>query len=163
MKKDKSLKDFKKKLEECEKVNNEYLSSWKRERADFLNFKKAEIERVAEAIRYVESGIILKLLLVLDNFDFAEKSMPEDLKKEENVKGLLQIRSQIRDILKTREVEGIECLGKEFDPYLHESVEEVEKNPKNKNIKSGTVVEEIQKGYRIGDKVLRPSRVKIIK
>jgi molecular chaperone GrpE len=82
MKKKKSLKqDIKKKLKEVQEQKDEYLNSWKRERADFLNYKKQETERITELLNYAGTGLVLKLLPILDNFDLAEKNMPEDLKK----------------------------------------------------------------------------------
>lgn len=158
-KKEKKPKDSKQKLKECEKLNNEYLAGWQRERADFLNYKKEELARVEELLKYADTGFTLKLLPILDNFEITEKKLPKEFKKDENIKGLLQIKNQIKDLLKSRGVEEIECLGKKFDPSLHEIVEAIEM----KGREPGTIIEEAQKGYKIHGKVLRPARVKVIK
>ena len=147
------------KIEELEKKVKEYLEGWKRERADFLNYKKDEMERIATLIKYAQEEQVLKILPVLDNFVLAEKNIPENLKKDEHVKGILQISKQIKESLKTQGVEEIKTVGEMFNPNFHESVAEVEA----KEGKHGTIVEEIQKGYTISGRVLRPAKVKITK
>ncbi len=151
--------ELKQKLKECQKLKDEYLAGWQRERADFLNYKKGELERIGEILKYADTGLIFKFLPVLDNLELAEKEIPKELKDNENVKGLLQIKTQIKDILKNQGVEEIESLGKKFDPSLYEVVEEI----KVKDKESGIVIEEVQKGYKIHGKILRPTRVKVSK
>ena len=158
-KKELDIEQLKKKLAECEKLKAEYLTGWQRSRAEFLNYKKEELKRVGEIVKYADIGLILKILPILDNLELAEKKIPEDLKKDENIKGLLQIKTQIRDFLKNQGVEEIESLGKKFDPNVHEVVGEVEVKDK----KSGIVITEVQKGYKIHGRLLRPARVKISK
>jgi molecular chaperone GrpE len=160
-KEESNIEELKKKLEECEKLKNEYLNNWQRERADFLNYKKEELERIDELLKYGEIGLILKCLTILDNFELAEKKIPENLKKDENVKGLLQIKSQIQEFLKSRGIEEIKSIGEQFDPNFHEVVGEVESS--SSADKRGIIVEEIQKGYKFNGKVLRPAKIKIIK
>ena len=103
--------------------------------------------------------LILKILPVLDNFELAEKDFNDKLKKEQDTEGLKQIRKQLQEFLKTHGVEEINVLNKEFDPNTTEAVEEIEKQ----DAQSGFVLEVIQKGYQINDKILRPARVKISK
>lgn len=150
---------IKQKLKECEKLKEEHLAGWQRERADFLNYKKEELARIEELLKYADTGFTLKLLPILDNFEITEKKLPKEFKKDENIKGLLQIKNQIKDLLKSRGIEEIECLGNKFDPSLHEIVEAIEM----KGGEPGTIIEEAQKGYKIHGKVLRPARVKVIK
>ncbi len=158
-KKELDIQALQKKLNECQKLKNEYLAGWQRARADFLNYKKEELERIGELIKYAGTGLILKILPILDNFEIAEKKLPEDFKNDKNVRGILQIKNQIQDFLKNQGVEEIKSLGEEFDPNFHEVVEEIEA----KNKKSGTIIEEIQKGYKINDRLLRPAKVKVVK
>jgi len=157
--KEPNLKELKQKLQDCEKLKAEYLAGWQRARADFLNYKKGDLQRIGEIVKYADTGLILKLLPILDNFELAEKQLPERLKKDKNIKGLLQIKNQLQDFLKAQGVEEIKALGEEFDPNLHEVVGEVEIEDK----KSGLIVEEIQKGYKLKGKIIRPGRVKITK
>ena len=158
-KKEENLEELKKQLLECQKQKEEYLAGWQRARADFLNHKKEEMERVSGLLVYAQEELILKLLSVLDNFDVAEKKLPEDLKKDENVKGLLLIKNQLLDFLKGLGLEEIKSIGEKFDANLHEAVGETETEEKD----SGVIFEEIQKGYTIQGRVLRPARVKISK
>jgi molecular chaperone GrpE len=141
-------KDLKKKAEE-------YLAGWKRERADFLNFKKAESERIENYIKIARDELILDFLPILDNIYLAEKELPQD---NDWAKGFLGIKALVLDFLKKQGVEEIDCLNKEFDPLLHEAVEEV----KDKKI-SGVIVEVVQRGYTLNNKVIRPARVKVSK
>ena len=154
-----NIEELKKKLEECEKLKDEYLAGWQRERADFLNYKREELERIGEILKYTNVGLILNILPILDNFEIAEKKIPEDLKNDENVKGILQLKNQILDFLKNQGVEERKSLGEKFDANFMEVVETTEAKDKE----SGIVVEEIQKGYKINGKVLRPARVKVAK
>ncbi len=152
-------KKLEKKLENCEKQKKEYLAGWQRQRADFINYKKNELEKISELIKYANSGLILKLLPVLDNFDVAEKKLSKKAKENKDIKGLFQIKNQVKDILKSQKVEEIKSLGKKFDPSIHEIVEVVEM----KNKESGIIIDEIQKGYTINGKILRPAKVKVNK
>ena len=154
-----TVKDLQKKLKECQGLKDEYLAGWQRARANFLNYKSGELERIGEIIKYADTGLILKILPILDSFEIAEKNIPDNLKNNENVKGLLQIKAQLRDFLKGLGIEEIGVLGKKFDPNFQEIVEEVEVKEKE----SGMVIEEVQKGYKIHGKVLRPAKVKVSK
>lgn len=154
-----NVKELKKQLEECEKLKNEYLAGWQRARADLINYKKEEMERVGNLIKLASEGVILKVLPILDNFDITEKNLPEDLKENDYVKGFLLIKQQLKEFLKSQGVEEIEVLGKKFDPAVCEVIEEIETDEKE----TGTVLEEIQKGYRINGRLLRTAKVKVAK
>lgn len=154
-----NIETLKKDLERCQKEKDEYLAGWQRAKADFLNYKKEETERVEEILKYVSAGLILKILPILDNFNLIEKELPENLSNNDYMKGIFQIKNQLEDFLKNQGAEAIDCLGKKFDPNLHEAVEEAEVKDKE----AGLVIEEVQKGYLINGKVLRPARVKISK
>ena len=153
------IKELKKKLQECEKAKQEYLEGWQRARADFLNYKKEELKRVEGLIEFAKEGMILKILSILDNFEIAEKSLPQDLKEDKNIKGLLLIKNQLKEFLKQNGVEEIELKGEKFDPAFCEVIEAIE----DKEKESGVVIEEIQKGYKINGRVLRPAKVKVAK
>jgi len=154
-----NLESLKEKLRECEKQKAEYLAGWQRSRADFLNYKKGEMERISEILKYANEGLILKILPILDNFEIAFKKLPENLKTNENIKGIFQIKTQLQDLLKSQGLEEIKSLGEKFNPELQEVIEEVE----TKDKESGIVVEEVQKGYKLHGKVIRPAKVKISK
>lgn len=157
MRKEKS--GIKKQLDESQKLRDEYLDSWKRERAAFLNYKKEEAERVGEFVKFANQELISKILPILDNIYIAEKKLPKDLKNNQWVEGILKIKSQILDFLKNQGIEEIKCLGEKFDPNFQEAIEEVKKS----DSESGIIIEEIKKGYLLHGKVIRPAKVKIAK
>lgn len=146
-------------LEECQKQRDDYLAGWQRARADLLNYKKEEMERFEQILRFAGEEFVLKILPILDNFNLIEGKLPEELKKDENVKGIIRLKNQIEDFLRVQGVEEMKAKGNKFDPNFHEATEMVEKE----GIEPGTVVEEIQKGYMINKRVLRPAKVKVIK
>ncbi|MDO8436416.1 MAG: nucleotide exchange factor GrpE [bacterium] len=154
-----NLDELKKALEEYQKQKDEYLAGWQRARADFLNYKKEEMERIEELLKYAGEVMLLKILPILDNFYLAMKNLPENLAKDENVKGVLQIQNQILDFLKSQGVKEIKSTGEKFDPNFHEVVETAESQAQE----SGAIIEEIQKGYTINGRLLRPAKVKVIR
>lgn len=150
-------------LETYKKKCEEYLNNWKRERADFLNYKKDEVERITVLGRYEKELIIESILPILDSIDLAQKQMPDEIKNNGWSKGFLQIQKQIKEFLKQQGIEEIETRnpstgsGLKFNPETMEIIEEAEIG------ESGTVVEELQKGYKMGDMVIRPAKVKVTK
>lgn len=154
--------------EEVEKLKaqtEEYLNGWKRERADFLNYKKDEMERIGQLVKYANEEIISNVLPILDNLERAEKELPEDLKSGtkgdpqaiEWTKGFLQIAAQLKDFLQKQGIEPIEVIGKKFDPNVMDIVEEVE------GATPGIVIEELEAGYTMNGKIIRPAKVKVSK
>jgi len=161
------LEELKKKLEEYQKQKEEYLAGWQRERAGFLNYKKEEMERIGKLISYANEELILKMLPILDNFEIAEKKLKENLADNEYVKGLLQIKGQLLDFLKCQGVEEVESVGEKFDPNFHEIIGEVSPSEasakEGEKLEPGTIIEEVQKGYKINGELLRPTKVKVVK
>ena len=157
--KESNAEDLEKLLEDCKKKNGEYLAGWQRARADFLNYKKDEMERIERLLSYAGIEFILKLLPILDNFDITEKKIPESLKNDDNVKGLLLIKNQILDFLKAHGIEEIKSIGEKFDPQLHEVVGEITDSQEE----PGIIIEEVQKGYKINGELLRPAKVRVAK
>ena len=122
------------------------------------------MERLREVLEYGSQELILKILPVLDNLEKAEAQVPLDFKDNEWVKGISQIRSQLQDFLRKEGVEEIKTIGKKFDPNFMEVIEEVNlASAKASAGEAGIVIEEIQKGYILNGRVIRPARVKIIK
>ncbi len=162
-----TIEEFKQRLGECQKLKDEYLQGWQRARADFLNYKKEEMERIAGFMAYINEELILKILPILDNFEIVENKLPENLKNEENVKGILQVKTQIQDFLKNQGLEEIKTLGEKFDPNFHEIIGEVSPSEasakEGEKVQSGIIIEEIQKGYQINGRLLRPAKVKVVK
>ena len=135
---------------EIEELKNQLL----RLQADFVNYKNRTEREKSNSIILANEGLILKLLPVLDNFNraFAHVNLEDDA-----VKGFVMITDQFESILKSEMVEEIESDGATFDPNLHNAVMTESKE----GVESGIVLETFEKGYKIKDKVIRPSMVKV--
>ena len=144
------------KLAEAEKQRDEYLAGWQRAKADLINYKKEEFAHLTEVAQYGSVDLIADLITVLDNFDLGLRALEKQGPVE---KGVYLIKSQIEDILKKRGLEKVSIKpGDPFDPSIAEAMAEVESDHP-----PGTVVEEIEPGYRLHDKVLRAARVIVAK
>lgn len=153
-------------IEELQKKCDEYLNNWKRSTADFINYKKGEGERSEMIVQYTKEDLLLNLLPIFDHIELAEKQLPENLKKGvegtrdaiEWTKGFMQIQNQVKEFLKKEGIKEIKTHEQKFDPSYMEAIAQTYGDGE-----SGTVTEELQKGYMRGEKVLRPAKVKIIK
>ncbi|MGB9609021.1 MAG: nucleotide exchange factor GrpE, partial [Minisyncoccia bacterium] len=150
------VSELKEKLSKCEKERDEYLAGWQRARADFSNYKKDEALRFGEFSKYAIEKLVLDLIPVLDSFDLGIAAM----EKSGNVdKGVYMIRAQLEDILKNYGLKKINVeIGKELNPEIAEPIIEVEHDGP-----AGIILEEIEAGYKLYDKVIRPARVKVSK
>ncbi len=140
----------------CRKERDEYLDGWKRAKADLINYKKDEIKRFEAIMKMANESLIKELIGVLDSFDLALNNLEKEGKAE---KGVYLIRTQLEDILRKSGLEKmVVVLGQPFNPSFCEAIATVESdNP------SGTIIEEIEKGYSLGGKLIRPARVKVAK
>lgn len=144
---------------ECEKLRDEYLAGWQRAKADFLNYKKEEAGRISELMDYFRVQQTLEILKIIDNWDRAMKHTPEEIKDSVWLRGIEMIETQLKDFLKSEGVQEIKTDGEKFNPEFHEAIEE-EENP---SLESGEILEVLEKGYTMNNKVIRASKVKIIK
>lgn len=131
---------------------DEYLNNWKRAQADFLNYKRRTEQERLETGKYAASQLILALLPVLDDYDRALDSVPPPDANRDWLQGVKLIATKLRAILQSRGLAPIEAVGAPFDPSLHEAV-------MHSPGEDGVVVKELTKGYKLYDKVLRPSQV----
>jgi len=153
------LEDVRKKLKECKRLEEEYLAGWQRTKADFLNYQKGESKRVEAVLSLIKTEWILKMLDIHDNLERASKHVPKKLEDINWVKGVLQIESQFHSFFRENGVQRINPEGKQFDPNFHEAIEQIEIKGKE----SGIIVEVLEKGYMLDNKVIRPAKVKIVK
>jgi molecular chaperone GrpE len=138
---------------QLEQERNQHLRSV----ADFQNAKRRQESRADEVIQFANRELILGLLPVLDNFERALAASAKNQSYEALVGGVSATHRQLQDYLKKNGVETIESLGKPFDPAQHEAVMRVESEEHPEN----TVVEELQRGYVMHSRVLRPAMVKV--
>ena len=144
--------ELKRRLVEAEKQRDEYLSGWQRAKADYLNYKKEERVRLEQIAKYTGEDLMREMIAALDSFDLGLRSLEKSGAVE---KGVYMIRAQIEDILKKRGLAKIILRpGDAFDPALAEAVAEADSE-----YPPGTVAEEIEPGYKLYDKIIRPARV----
>jgi molecular chaperone GrpE len=129
--------------------------------ADFANYRKRNEAERNEFAKFAKADLITKLLDVLDGYDRALASVPEDLKGQAGknwVEGMWLVERKLRQILEGEGLEPVDSLGKPFDPYIHEAVAHVESDEPE-----GTITQEHQKAYRLHDRVIRPALVSVAK
>jgi len=154
---DKKVKKIREKSKKCQKEKEEYLAGWQRAKADLINYKKGQEQKISDYYKFANENLILGILPVLDSFEQAmryDKNNPKTALRF-GQDGIQQLYNQLKNILKSNGVEEIKAVGERFNPEFHESMGEI------KGKKEGIVIEEIQKGYKLNGKVIRASRVKI--
>ncbi len=148
------LAALKKEAVESKAKAQEYLESWQRAQADYANFKKRLEQDKADAVKYANAGIILKILPVLDDFERAVEHVPPELEKAPWVGGINGIARKLESALEAVGVTAIKAQGEYFDPTLHEACG-CAPGPE------GVVVSELSRGYKLGERVIRPARVMV--
>lgn len=147
--------ELKKEIEKSAEERDEYLDGWKRAKADLINYKKDELKRLEEVARFGSESLILELISILDDFDLALATLEKSGQVE---KGVYLIRSRFEDILKRRGLERIKVkAGDKFSPAFHEAITTVD----GESHEADTVAEEIEAGYTLHGRVIRPTRVKV--
>lgn len=139
-------------------AGEDYKADLQRMAADFSNYRKRNEAERTEFAKFAKADLITKLLDVLDGYDRALASVPEDVKGQPWVEGMWLVERKLRQILDAEGLEPVDSLGKPFDPYVHEAVAHVESDQPE-----GTVIEEHQKAYRLHDRVIRPALVSVAK
>ena len=129
-----------------------------RERAEMDNFRKRQERVSGDRIRYEKRELLHKVLEVMDNLDRAMR-FEESMDRESLHQGLRMVRWQLDELLKGEGLTTVPTVGQPFDPHVHEAIEQVE----SAEHPDGVVVEEVRKGYMLGDEMLRPARVKVAK
>lgn len=154
-----AVKKLKEKLKQCLEEKQEYLNGWQRMKADSINLKKEEEKKRQEIAGFVKEDIINQLLPVLNSFDIAFKNKEAWESVGENWrKGVEYIYSQLAAVLENNGLMEINPSGALFDPRCHISVETV---ITEKEEESGKIAHVLQKGYKVGDIVIRPARVSV--
>ncbi len=143
-------------LAEARARSEEHLYNWQRSAADFANFKRRTDEERASVGQFSTAVLIGKLLTVLDDFDRALESVPPDA-HDAWIEGVKLVERKLRSVLESEGVSPIEAVGQPFDPNLHEAVvhEPTADQPDNQ------VIGELQRVYRLHDRVIRPSLVRV--
>lgn len=146
------IETLKEMLAEAKAKAEANLAGWQRAQADFANYKKRSEQEKQELGKFANSVLILSLLPVLDDFERAYSSIPPKMGKQSWLDGIRLIERKLWAVLQAQGLSPIKALGEPFDPTLHEAV-------RQDKGKEGIVIEEIQKGYLLEDRVIRPSKV----
>lgn len=142
-------------LAEANKKIQDLTETAKRALADLQNYRKRVEEERTQFAAFANVSLILELLPILDNFQRAFSQVPEDIAKTEWFKGTLQIEQQLVGIMRKQGVTEIpNSVGQKLDPKIHEAITA---GPGEKDL----VIEEFEKGYLLGEKVIRPAKVKV--
>jgi molecular chaperone GrpE len=144
-------------IERAEAQAAEYLDRLQRTQAEFANYKKRVEREREEYMSLANAALIAKLLPILDDCERALQTIPDNLQGLTWVEGIILIERRLRMILEQEGLNEIEAVGEQFDPELHHAVVREESTEHSED----TVIGELQKGYKLNDKVLRPSMVRV--
>lgn len=153
------LEKLEKELEEAKTKAAEYLDGWQRAQAEFSNYKKRQAADRAQWTELANATLLRKLLPVVDDFERAIASLPHSLSKLTWCEGVGLIKYKLDAVLESEGVKPIATEGESFDPRCHEAVtyEEAEGH------EEGQIIGEVQRGYTLGERVLRPALVRVAK
>jgi molecular chaperone GrpE len=144
--------------DDLQRERDEYLGALQRERAEFQNFKRRTADERDAMLGLAAEGLIRKVLGLADDFDRAVETRPEALDGDPWVEGIAAIDRKLRQLLESEGVTEIEAApGKHFDPRDHEAVVNVPGTGRP----DGEIVEELRRGYRLRDRVIRPALVAV--
>jgi molecular chaperone GrpE len=149
-------KKLREKLKTAEAKAKEYLDSWQRAQADFVNLRKRDEEAKQEFVKFANADFVEDLLPVLDSFSLA-LSHPST-SSGQVAKDIEPVYNQLMQVLKGRGLEELNSLGQTFDPKEHEAVGTISTDKSDEDHK---ILEVMQKGYILSGKIIRPAKVKI--
>lgn len=148
------VESLKKALSEEKERADKYLSNWQRTQADFSNYKKRIEQEKADSIKFANANLMRDILPILDDLERALDNAVEHSVDEEWLDG---VRMVYRNLLSSLENHGLcqlQAEGEEFDPNFHEAICQEEGE-------EGKVIEELQRGYMLNERLLRPCKVKV--
>ncbi len=154
-----TIKKLREKLKKAEGEKREYLLGWQRSQADYANLKKETESRRSADIKLANKRLIEDILPVLDAYTMARGNTVAWEKVESNWRiGIEYIFNQLNSVLENNNLKSFGNIGEKFDPSLHESIEIIKTDDDKKN---DTIESVMTKGYKLGDSILRPAKVKV--
>lgn len=147
---------LKQELERAQQSEKAYFEGWQRERADFINYRKRIEREQSQLAETIAANILKKYLVIVDDLERALKNRPANVDAQW-LEGIELIYKKLMGILEAEGVKRIPAEGAMFDPNLHEAISH-EESPDHE---SGQIIEVVQQGYTIGDRVLRPALVRV--
>jgi len=146
-------------LEEQQSKAAEYLDGWQRARAEFANYKKRIEKEQEDMVKFANGAFIARLLPVMDDFERAFQTLPLELMGMTWLEGIALVQRKLQMLLEQEGVTVIETEEQMFDPTLHQAVTHEE----SEEHEEGQIIGEVQKGYNMRGKILRPSLVRVAK
>ncbi len=136
---------------------DEYKAGWQRAQADYHNLKKETEEKRGELMDWCKLRILEDVIPIYDNFKKAIQFKPTSEAKEWNnwAQGVEFVAKQLNDLLTQHSIVAIDTIGKQFDPTCHDAVGEEQ----HADMEEGTIIKEIESGYMIGSRVIKPAKV----
>jgi molecular chaperone GrpE len=146
------IEGLKKALDEEQDKAESYLANWQRAQADYANLKRYCQQEKEEIQRLANASLVLSILPVWDDVQRAFAMIPAELEDQPWVAGIKMVFDKLMSTLEAQGLTPIEAIGEPFDPRLHEGIAQGKG-------KEGIIIKEVEKGYRLNDRVIRPSRV----
>jgi molecular chaperone GrpE len=137
--------------------SQEYLDGWQRARAEFANYKKRVERDMKDSYQNAAGDVLKSLLPVIDDFDRALANVPPELQGNQWINGINLIQRKLNKMLDDYGVTPIDPTGEAFDPALHEAIGQ----DSDTDVPSGHITATMQKGYKVGERVLRPALVRV--
>ena len=153
------LEELEKELEKARAQASEYLDGWQRAQAEFSNYKKRQESERVHMMSRAAASLLRKLLPVVDDFERAVATLPPGLREITWLEGVFLIKHKLDAVLESEGVKPIVAEGQMFDPCYHEAVT-YEEAP---GFQDGQIIGEVQKGYILSERVLRPALVRVAK
>ncbi|OOE13670.1 nucleotide exchange factor GrpE [Fictibacillus arsenicus] len=152
-----TLTEDQQRIQELESKLEEMSQKNLRLQADYDNFRRRTREEQAASLKYKSQSLVEQLLPALDNFERALKTEATNEQAKTLIQGMEMVYRQLADVLKQEGLTEVPTVGEKFDPNMHQAVMQVE----DSEYESNTVIEELQKGYMLKDRVIRPAMVKV--
>jgi len=149
--------DLAQELEQSKAKAAEYLDGWQRARAELSNFKRRSDAERATLTSTANGRLLTRMLPVIDDFERAFETLPLDLRNLTWIQGVGHIYRKLQMVVESEGATPIDAVGRPFDPRFHEAILQEESH----EYSEGTVCAELQRGYMLGDRVLRPTLVKV--
>jgi molecular chaperone GrpE len=148
---------LRKELEQARAKEAEYLDGWQRARAELSNARKRFQREQQQAYANAKADLLIRLLPIVDDFERAFETLPDDLSSHTWVEGIKLVQHKAQGLLEQEGVAPIEAVGHQFDPSWHQAVT----HEPSDEVAEGHVIAEMQRGYSMGDRVLRPCMVRV--
>jgi len=151
------LEALRRELEDAHAKEAEYLDGWQRARAELANARKRFQREQQQSYSNAKADVLVRLLPIIDDFERALETLPEDLQDHRWVEGIKLIQCKAQGLLEQEGVTPIDAVSQEFDPLLHQAVT----HEPCDDVPEGHVIGQMQRGYRLGDRVLRPCMARV--